>query len=83
MAKKLKETYRHTDIQTDRLPLVGLSAAVAAKNKDKLPINSAKNRQKDKGKGRETDRQGTKHAARYRDEFQMGQYRKWGVLPNA
>ena len=39
MAKKLKETYRqtyiHTDIhtyrQTDRLPLVLLSAAVAAK----------------------------------------------------
>ena len=36
MAKKLKETYIHTDIhtyrQTDRLPLVVLSAAVAAKN---------------------------------------------------
>ena len=32
MAKKLKETYIHTDIHTDRLPLVVLSAAVAAKN---------------------------------------------------
>ena len=32
MAKKLKETYRHTHRQTDRLPLVVLSAAVAAKN---------------------------------------------------
>ena len=36
MAKKLKETYIHTYIQTyihtDRLPLVVLSAAVAAKN---------------------------------------------------
>ena len=41
---------------------MGLSAAVAA-NKDKLLINSANNRQKDKGKGRETDRQGTKYAA--------------------
>ena len=40
MAKKLKETYRHTDIHTDihtdRLPLVVLSAAVAAKNDPKL-----------------------------------------------
>ena len=38
MAKKLKETYIHTDIhthrQTDRLPLVVLSAAVAANNRD-------------------------------------------------
>ena len=32
MAKKLKETYIHTHRQTDRLPLVVLSAAVAAKN---------------------------------------------------
>ena len=32
MAKKLKETYIHTYIHTDRLPLVVLSAAVAAKN---------------------------------------------------
>ena len=36
MAKKLKETYRqtyiHTYIHTDRIPLVVLSAAVAAKN---------------------------------------------------
>ena len=53
MAKKLKETYRqtyrqtdiqtdrHTDRHTDRLPLVVLSAAVAAKNiriKFYLPI---------------------------------------------
>ena len=33
MAKKLKETYTQADIHTGRLPLVVLSAAVAAKNK--------------------------------------------------
>ena len=31
MAKKLKETYRHTHIQTYRLPLVVLSAALQQK----------------------------------------------------
>ena len=38
MAKKLKETYIHTYIHTDRLPLVVLSAAVAAKNRLKYPV---------------------------------------------
>ena len=41
MAKKLKETYIHTYIHTDRLPLVVLSAAVAAKNDTKLDVKSA------------------------------------------
>ena len=36
MAKKLKETYIQTYIQTYRLPLVVLSAAVAAKNLSRL-----------------------------------------------
>ena len=43
MAKKLKETYIHTDIHTyihtDRLPLVVLSAAVAANNNKVLALN--------------------------------------------
>ena len=40
MAKKLKETYRQTYIHTDRLPLVVLSAAVAAKNTGQRKGNS-------------------------------------------